>query len=1275
MAKIGRNDPCPCGSGKKYKNCHWGKQLKESSAAGKNNPMKLSYMELIGNYNLMPILKLLGGLQLCPSNHAKTVRLEQMARLCLLGMQKNKVEKLNAHWELLKGAIENYTDYSDLEDEPTTAFTENAVFAEGNYIVYPGPYVSGTRILNELLECIFLMKNELPEGYKKQINDAAGLLLFMSNSAAKDINQGRYIYEEGLATNIIFPEYDQAMEYVSALSFPKEYVKKICQMHRYEESILHEFLAAPEEPGLMNDDPDQNIVNKKPLIEEDDEIILYMPGSIISALTDFIYEKAKKHNCYIQVIELLQQNQFDKTCAALTNMNWIEKNVELPPDYLQLPIQEAVFQFDNQKLGYLCFIGKRFTNPETNDMQKENFSNPFGARNEQVVNYLASFSVKQPFQVLSIFVLAETGHDYLFAWPKSPINHLSLTFSYTEIDTIAYDANSNILTLWKFAKVYSRTNELFHIEAFGGTLDIYVAYQNNNGSFLNSDETNPIGGRLFIPVGYSNNFLRKIQVQRDEHAAVIFYKMQKAYTKVIRYKQYAPIYIEKEPLMGDRNRIFRLLIETYKMPIWINNYHTPEKDEESLPKYLCEGVAFWLHKMKDSLTPILESLTFIQFEIEIVIDEKLNTIQEYDEAEQDIEKVAIEIKIDAPKIKIFIPFEFMYLVRRSDNYADKLLMKAVLNGLVKYVDEAKDTILLTDNFINEIIEKVLQPSNAKMLLFSDASWNIRLDSRGLPPMRYINEADISYILDNLVSYLPVGYNIPKQINGKQNKLNLCRDIVSALIKRISEKLESYDGEQLLKWLIKMNEKCLQLREFREIMIPAKIACFSDFESEVEELLEKGENHVVINQSIRILIEFVAAKLPCGSKWPNFDEVEELLALVYQLISWGTESDSIWKNLADPQMGLLPSGRIGTEKLLQKQVFTPYAFAKSTSKVFQYVENWGKNYGSKATTSATSIQKLQSEKLNDAFQAEFGISMQQLIQIIWVLVGEGYKNAKACMILEGKALSKLIREKTDNISEKEVDVCISLLTLLTRENIGNYQDGFEHEEIYPWRHKRALSYLRRPLAKVVKEEGSFYYYGYRHLIDYLDNLHYLLYEGKFPNAVSGELLSWLGTASSGKGNPFREEVRKWFETKTEFEVIPYEVDISPSGPLKAKRDYGDIDLLVIDHTRKIIYIIECKNITGGKTVYEMWSEISAYLGENKNDDDAKIIKHVKRAEWLQNNKETLKIFVPNVFSYEIKSFVLSADEVPLAYLKKHYLPLPLKSFVFLRKNGIDYLVVP
>jgi len=34
MAKVGRNDPCPCGSGKKYKNCHQLIEQQESKNKG-----------------------------------------------------------------------------------------------------------------------------------------------------------------------------------------------------------------------------------------------------------------------------------------------------------------------------------------------------------------------------------------------------------------------------------------------------------------------------------------------------------------------------------------------------------------------------------------------------------------------------------------------------------------------------------------------------------------------------------------------------------------------------------------------------------------------------------------------------------------------------------------------------------------------------------------------------------------------------------------------------------------------------------------------------------------------------------------------------------------------------------------------------------------------------------------------------------------------------------------------------------------------------------------
>jgi hypothetical protein len=38
-AKTGRNDPCPCGSGKKYKNCHY-RQIQEQRALVDQNEVK-----------------------------------------------------------------------------------------------------------------------------------------------------------------------------------------------------------------------------------------------------------------------------------------------------------------------------------------------------------------------------------------------------------------------------------------------------------------------------------------------------------------------------------------------------------------------------------------------------------------------------------------------------------------------------------------------------------------------------------------------------------------------------------------------------------------------------------------------------------------------------------------------------------------------------------------------------------------------------------------------------------------------------------------------------------------------------------------------------------------------------------------------------------------------------------------------------------------------------------------------------------------------------------
>jgi len=49
-SKVNRNDPCPCGSGKKYKHCHLGKPMEEEKAAVRRHwrvPVTLTAIALI----------------------------------------------------------------------------------------------------------------------------------------------------------------------------------------------------------------------------------------------------------------------------------------------------------------------------------------------------------------------------------------------------------------------------------------------------------------------------------------------------------------------------------------------------------------------------------------------------------------------------------------------------------------------------------------------------------------------------------------------------------------------------------------------------------------------------------------------------------------------------------------------------------------------------------------------------------------------------------------------------------------------------------------------------------------------------------------------------------------------------------------------------------------------------------------------------------------------------------------------------------------------------
>lgn len=1268
MKKIGRNDFCPCGSGKKYKHCH----LKlEGSISNKAASIKkteaMSFDDLLANYNSVQILGLLGALQLHPENHGRNFRFE---KLCLETLRQFNAddERPLATWGLLKDVIERYTDHAMMEDPLSSAFTETAVFEEGNYIVYPGIYDGFTEILNNLTECIFLHKHNLDKDFVRIVRDAAGLLLFMSNSVAQNAGHSPYVFQPGEIGDIEFPEYEKAGQYTEAIYFTRAYLNEICDAAKYNIGVLNDFIIQLGSKDLEESDPDKNVVNFKPIIEVGNDLLLYMPTGILNSLICYIYQKAKEYNCYDELIELLYERQFHLSRVALAKTGWLATDITLPEPQTSLPIKEAVFQFDNQKLAYVCYLKTAPFKLEGEDKKPSRRQvDPYQDRTTEVVQFLTNIDARQTFGIFCLYIIGEAAHDYNFMWNKPSEGNQSLALKYRELWTITHSSKVNALTLWKFAKCYSRTHELARIMAIGGVMDAYAVYRKNQGSLLSSDEANPIGGMLMIVNGSSDEFRREVQKQQNEHAVPIFYQGKLAYAKVSRFKDYAPIYIEKEV-----SEYFRIVIECYKMPVWITSPQT-KTGKESWASYTCEAVAFWLNRMEPILAPYLNQYNLVQFEIEIIVADDLMNAEQFEIKDVDVNNIKFNIEIVAPHIRVSMPFEYLNAVMRSDNFADQLLMRSVLQGLAEYIVASGKTTTLDTDTIAQIVEQTLQPAGAKMLLFSDASANIKMDDRNLPPMRYISDTDISFILDNLISYLPSGYLIRHTIKDKKDKIKLCDDIVTALVAHITNRLNEFDGVDLLKWLIKLNEKCIQLREFQEILIPAKIACFSDFQTEVDDLLDSERNMVTTAHAIRTLIEFVATEIPTGQTWPNFDDIDELLALTNQLTEWGALSEAMRMGIDDPEMGLLPSGRIGTDKAIEREAFKPYAIAKTESAIFRNIEDFENNYV-RVSKGAEALETEESKLLDQAFKTEFGISLTMLSKITGTLINEGFTKAESCMDIEEDNLKKLL-STIEDITVEDISAGLGLLTLLERKEIGKPPAGYTPVDIFPWRFNRSISYLRRPLVKVISKEKKSYCFGYRHLMQFIDNLFYLLYSGKLAEVKTQEMKSWLAGISGDKGKPFREDVKKWFQKNSDYEIIPYEVRMEKDagkGHIQTDRHYGDIDLLVIDHKQKIIYPIECKNILGGRNVHEMKVEMDDYLGRDGKDKKAKLRKHVERHEWLNANKGSLIGLVPDVENYIIKSFVLTADEIPLAYLRKDDLPLPVKSFAFLRKNGLGYL---
>lgn len=265
--------------------------------------------------------------------------------------------------------------------------------------------------------------------------------------------------------------------------------------------------------------------------------------------------------------------------------------------------------------------------------------------------------------------------------------------------------------------------------------------------------------------------------------------------------------------------------------------------------------------------------------------------------------------------------------------------------------------------------------------------------------------------------------------------------------------------------------------------------------------------------------------------------------------------------------------------------------------------------------------------------------------------------------------ELIKDKT-KIDEKEIIAGIERFSITQRDEYLKAPKGYNDSEVFPWKYNREFSFARRFVVKYINNKGeTILTWGFRNAISAQKQLDYLLFEGKLNNGGK-RIEKLLGTFRERKGKLYRNKVKDWLKTNPDLIVIDYEVKIDTNGHLIADKNYGDIDVLVLNTKTNTVFSLECKDTNKAKNIHEMKKEMDSYLG--REGQKGMIQKHVERHNWLNVNKGKLCAFLKIDKEPKVVSFMLTSEVIPMTYIKAETLPLPTISFPDLKNKGIKLL---
>jgi hypothetical protein len=1272
MAKIGRNAPCPCGSGKKYKKCHGGSSMTPPPSASLEDALADMQEELLTMeeqtfgeigaglpqllsdlqpFDRMSTLSAVAALGLMAENHIHIAQLDCLLHLITIhckGDNRVTVRALD-HW--LNGFLANSPLCCRLDPAEDVA-VGNVMTEIGNYRVFTGTESNPDYYLQDVLDAI-----ENGPGILDTLRKECNSVLKISELLARRMGYGRLTgTPQSEDTPVWIPATNEALWMLGKKSIINSNELANLAIDRDQ---VKPFTVTLEELTARASGAKVGAIRCQPFIALGDLLLMAHPAAIPMALIWHIFSAVRTLRLLPGLNNRLKRIQGKRTLEEATRRvagaDYLSSLLSKERPSIDRYVSQVAFRFDRDKYLHLLFLH--------DDAEEIAQDGPASTWHPRFGGTLAEFVADSSRRLLSqggcrggltLVVIGGVWRSCAVALPhQSPAQCGIQVWSSADFDRLIANEQRWKLLLWKLSMQARSLEEMGVRLNAHSDANLYSMWAHHEYRLVQRDDNDA----HFTMIGYFPGFIFDMRIENrsgmDDHCA---YRPDRATWERVR-KIHSRSHFKEDSSRRTygaarpvENGVLEGVAETAVRAWWVDcSTAVTDPTRSHLIYELWESALNWIEKIAPSLDQHIPELG----QENIVFDLDLSEIASHRDWTLDGLKAlpipdTMPANIAGRVVSVRIPAAFLGLAYSPKNDAELLLVRTFAEGALALSGaqniSARSAEIITSLSLSDD-DRFLHLISAKDV----RDYLGEIDQEN-PELLHDDE----FAFDALHIAQEANLKVPSDLASTESVNTALNQLVDAFWRRIAARLREIDRVDFILTLLNNHERLLRDNDRWVRTSRAVLSLHKDRQDVLRAshaVQEKRDRTQIVD---RVLIEMALCTSPLqDARLASQADIDYLGSHVLLLIATAAHSDAVRNGCAEAAMRVLELGdcTFGDNFM---GVMRPYVTSHFERTHMEGVESYDDLF---FPLEATKIQEeVFGSDFIESFEGEFGITPARLKELA-ILLGNVAIERRLAVIFESTT-SFAESLASEGFTPAEIEGVQRSFVLRPRERWDSVAKPFRNKDWVPWRYRRRLSLMTRPFVDLgdgrVIYAPAFVEDSFRHTI--MES-----FTGAFETEYfdTPRMKQYAGAVNARRGLEFNQAVADLF-AKAGW-TVRTEVAIRE---LEAREDQAKGDVDVLAWNGDVVCVCECKELLFARTVSEVADQLKRFRGTAGDDMD----KHLRRARYIESHTDkvrrvtgierphvipllvTSKV-VPMRFAKSVNTQIISADQVDTIFLDK------------------------